>query len=327
MSKKNLLLLSGGGSDEHEVSLVSAQFIKEHINLDKFNIIDVVVDDKNYWNLDGEFVHFQHDNFLLTKSGEIEIHVALPCFHGFPGETGHIQALFEMKQIPYIGCSHEVSMMCFNKVTTKTWMDQFNIPNTEYVFVYDLSEESLNKAKTFFDKYKKVYVKAASQGSSVGCYPVDEEENLKDAIESALQYSTYVLIERHVHGREFEVAAFEYQGKLHITDPGEIHCPADFYSYEEKYDKNSQTTTSVVAENVDSKIIKKIKKLAQRMFTDLQLRHLTRIDFFLEGENIYINEPNTFPGHTNISLFPLMMKNYGVNYSDFINYHLAELTQ
>ena len=197
-------------------------------------------------------------------------------------------------------------------------MDATKIPNTPWIFLSN--QDELEKAHIFFRNSKSVFIKSASQGSSVGCYKVDKEDELDSKIREAFKYSSYVIIEKKVLGRELEVSAYEYKGKIHISRPGEIICPDNqFYSYEEKYSTGSKTKTVMRAERLDSKVLEKITDYSKKVFQLFKLRHLSRIDFFLtdDGE-IYLNEINTFPGMTPISMFPKMMEADGVQFKDFL---------
>ena len=323
---KNVLLLNGGGGTEHEISLISSKFIKEQIS-DQFNVIEVTIEKGFKWKLEGETCELNFQKQITTSNKKILIDFAIPCIHGTPGETGEIQAYFEMIGLPYLGCNSETSLLCFNKLSTKLWLERVGIKTTPFHIVKDTSDTELALAKSFFDKYNCVYVKATNQGSSVGCYRCETETELKNSITEAFKYSPYVIIEEEIIGRELEVATFEYNDKLHISLPGEISCPSKFYSYEEKYNQDSKTKTHVVAPNISPENLEEINRQAEIAFHILKIRHLARIDFFLtDNGRVYINEINTFPGHTQISMFPMMMQNYGVNYSEWIEQIMTKLS-
>ncbi len=316
--EKNILLLSGGGGLEHEISLISAQYIRDSLQKSpELSLISVEIDSDGEWIYNDQHCQLQAGHNLVSKEHVSKIDCVIPCFHGHPGETGVIQAYFEQIKIPYIGNGPEASSVCFNKLTTKLWLSSVKIPNTPYL---STSKETITPAiKQFFSIHKKVVVKAASQGSSVGCYLVEDESKLQGKIAEALQYSDFVLIEKQLHGRELEIATYEIDGTLHISDPGEIICPSSFYDYEEKYSKESSTETIAVAKNITKDQMTKLKEYSQRSFKEINLRHMSRIDFFLstDGE-IYLNEINTFPGLTPISMFPKMMESNGHQFGEFL---------
>ena len=169
MAKATVLLLCGGGSSEHEVSLVSASYLLQQLELqDDFDVIQVEIT-KDGWMLAQTEVNLDINNrVLVSAKGEVKIDYIVPCIHGYPGETGDLQSIFELSGIPYLGCGPEASKNSFNKITSKLWYDALDIPNTPYVFLTENTEQSYIKAAEAFDKWGKVFVKAASQGSSVG---------------------------------------------------------------------------------------------------------------------------------------------------------------
>lgn len=317
----NILLMCGGDGSEHEISLLSAKFIEEQLNLTKdFNVIKVVIHNHQFMLDDKTSGYFDADGDFVFGDQKVKVDCVVPCIHGIPGETGDIQSFLNIHNIPFIGCDAEASRYCFNKITTKLYFDALGIPNTPYAIIPLKTEQYKTVALEFFDKYKDIYVKAASQGSSVGCYHVTKRDDVWDSIIEAFQYSTEVIIEKNIIHRELEVAAYEIDGELKITNPGEIIIPDNlFYTFEEKYSKNSGTITTVTPENLTSDEIAKIRDLARRAFVGLKLRDLSRIDFFLSKEDgILINEINTFPGATPISMFPKMLAHNGDNMADFL---------
>ena len=317
MSNKKVLLLCGGGSTEHEVSLVSVKHIKDCLSsLPNVDLTTVEIKKSGEWIDD-------QGNKLELKPKMFD--VAVPCIHGYPGETGDIQSYFEMIDLPYLGCNSETSKMCFNKITTKLWATALGVPNTPYIFLSELSEEGLQKARGFSSLHGDVVVKASNQGSSVGCYLVEKGNDPTETIKKAFGYSPFVLMEKRLHPRELEVSVYEFDGKLQISYPGEINCPTKFYSYEEKYSQQSLTTTETKAQNVSPEVVKKITEYSAKLYHGLKLRHLSRIDFFLDGDEVYLNEINTFPGLTPISMFPKMMEANGHTFKDFLSQHISNL--
>ena len=317
----NILLMCGGDGSEHEISLLSAKFIEKQLNLTKdFNVIKVVIHNHQFMLDEKTSGYFDADGDFVFGDKKVKVDCVVPCIHGIPGETGDIQSFLNIHNIPFIGCDAESSRYCFNKITTKLYFDALGIPNTPYAIIPLKTEKYKTVALEFFDKYNDIYVKAASQGSSVGCYHVTKRDDVWDSIVEAFQYSTEVIIEKNIIHRELEVAAYEIDGELKITNPGEIIIPDNlFYTFEEKYSKNSGTITTVTPENLTSEEIAKIRDLARRAFVGLKLRDLSRIDFFLSKEDgILINEINTFPGATPISMFPKMLAHNGDNMADFL---------
>jgi D-alanine-D-alanine ligase len=316
MTMKKVLLICGGGSTEHDVSLVSVKHIKECLsNIPDINLTTVEI------HKSGEWLDEAGNNFILEPK---KFDVAIPCIHGYPGETGDIQSYFEMIGLPYLGCNSETSKMCFNKITTKLWATALGVANTPYFFLSDLSEENLQKAKAFHKLHGDIVIKASNQGSSVGCYLVEKDKEALETIKKAFSFSPFVLIEKRMFPREIEVSVYEFDGKLQISYPGEIVCPSKFYSFEEKYSHDSQTTTDTRAKNLTSEIVNTITEYSTKLYHGLKLRHLSRIDFFLEGNQVYLNEINTFPGLTPISMFPKMMEANGHSFKAFLSQHINQ---
>lgn len=328
---KNVLLICGGGGSEHEVSLVSVKHIQDCLkDVPGIYLSTLEITKSGDWAThDGRKFILDNQRYLrdLGKPNDegFKIDFVIPCIHGYPGETGDLQSFFEMIGVPYLGCNSETSKMCFNKITTKLWATALGVANTPYFFLSDLTEENLKKAKDFHALHGDVVVKASNQGSSVGCYLVEKNKELTETIKKAFSYSPYVLMEKRMNPRELEVSVYDVDGKLQISYPGEIVCPSKFYSFEEKYSQASQTTTETKAQNLTPEMVKTITEYSAKLYHGLKLRHLSRIDFFLEGKEIYLNEINTFPGLTPISMFPKMMEANGHSFKSFLVQHINSL--
>jgi D-alanine-D-alanine ligase len=318
----HILLACGGDGSEHSISLTSAEYIES--KLKEINDLEVykVILHTDYWETENKEKCYLNNNKELVIDGKktIKIDYVIPCIHGFPGETGDFQSYLELIHLPYLGCPSEGSKLCFNKISTKLWLSSLEIPNTPYVFLSDNSQADHAKAFQAMRKWGAVFVKAASQGSSVGCYKVTDLSKLSESINEAFKYSNQVLIEKCVKPRELEVAVYEYGGKLIATNPGEILTNANtFYSYEEKYNSTSTTTTAIEAGNLTDEQREQIKQYALKAFTQLKLKDLSRVDFFLsEDQEILLNEINTFPGMTPISMFPKMLEHNGHSMVSFL---------
>jgi len=320
--KKNILIVCGGGGSEHEISLVSANYIQEKLlSLNKYNVhLFTLTKDFKFLDKSKNEYHIDESNSLVHGNNKIKIDYAIPCIHGYPGETGDIQSYFEMIQLPYLGAGPEASKICFNKVTTKLWLEGMGIDTTPFIY---LSEIDMNKVIDFHNKNGPLFLKPSNQGSSVGCHKINEiGPDTKTKIEEAFTLGPYALIEQALNVRELEVSVFEFNGDIHVSSPGEILPPQDeksFYTYEEKYNKDSQTKTMVEALNLTKEQLDQIKTWALKAFKELKVKNMARVDFFLTDQGkVYLNEINTFPGLTPISMFPKMMENYGVNFQGFL---------
>lgn len=325
--KKNLLLIFGGGGSEHDISIVSSKYLKSSINTEDFNIIEVEITKNDGWKSNNKKSNLDFDGYLNIEGKEkVKIDFVVPCIHGFPGETGDLQSYLELIKLPYLGCNSESSKICFNKALTKLWLDKVGIATTPFIILSDNSKDSLLQIRDFYNEHGSLFVKASNQGSSVGCYPLTDLNKLEDIIQEAFSLSDFVIVEKNITGRELEVSTFEYKNQIHASKPGEIICPSKFYSFEEKYNNSSHTETAIEAKNLTDEQVIKIQTMAKNAFQCLKLSDLSRIDFFLtqEGE-IFINEINTFPGLTPISMFPKMMENYGVKFKDYLSERFSQL--
>ncbi len=323
MNTKHVLLLCGGGGAEHDVSLVSANFVQSQLEMiPDVEVVKVEITKEGWLDEKGHLCQLGFDRVLVSQAAnsEVAIDVVVPCVHGFPGETGDLQSYFEMISLPYIGCDAEASKNCFNKITTKLWFDALNIPNTPYVFLSEQNDIALVTATEALEKWGSIFVKAACQGSSIGCYKVDQVDELASALESAFTYSNQVLVEQAVKPRELEIAAYEIDGEIVVTAPGEVVAPNDtFYTYEEKYSSESHSTTMLTADVPDT-VASEMMTIAKRAFEHMKLRDISRIDFFLTDDNqILLNEINTFPGMTPISMFPKLLQHNGHDIQAFFS--------
>lgn len=330
MKKKNVLLLCGGGSAEHEISLRSVKFYEELMaQMSSVNTLRIEIDKQGQWvDQNGKKYLLDGKGYLraFEQDGDpgIKVDVAVPCIHGYPGETGDLQSYFEMIKLPYFGCNSETSKMCFNKITTKLWATALGVANTPYIFVTENDEKNTQLILDFQKEHGDIVIKASNQGSSVGCYMVPAGQNPRQEIQDAFSYSPFVLVEKRLKPRELEVSVYEYDGKLQVSYPGEIVAPG-FYSYDEKYSAQSQSKTFIKAENVTREQVNTITDYATKLYYGLKIRHLSRIDFFLDNGTIYLNEINTFPGSTSISMFPKMLEANGHSFKDYLEQHIQAL--
>ena len=325
MPNINLLLLCGGGGAEHDISLMSSKFFESSLaKSDTFSVLTVVLDKQGkYHTTNGqlcELTNSREIRFADENTPAWPVDYVIPCIHGFPGETGDIQSYFNLIQLPYFGCESEASNNCFNKITAKMWFSALGVPNTPYIFLHQFDDVAVKQTEQAFDQWGSVFVKAASQGSSVGCYKVTEKNNIQSVLKDAFSFAPYVVVEQTIHARELEVAVYEYQGEVVATLPGEIICDTNtFYSFDEKYAKNSKARTDVQAMNLTEDLSQQIRDYAIKAFKGMKLRHLSRIDFFLTQDNqILLNEINTFPGLTPISMFPKMLQNHGHDFTEYL---------
>ncbi|RLV58984.1 D-alanine--D-alanine ligase [Parashewanella curva] len=324
MSSINVVLLCGGGSDEHDISLISAGYIQSCLSTqESINLVRVeLTRSGQYLGEDAKRYNLSQDGYLVeygNTQSNFKIDFVIPCFHGFPGETGDIQSMLTLSNLPFLGSDSEASIQCFNKITAKQWFSALGIPNTSYLFLSENTSQSVEQVKSALKKWGSVFIKAASQGSSVGCYQVDNINNVESTVAKAFEYSPFVLVEKTINARELEVAVYEYNNEIIATLPGEIITDSEhFYDFNEKYAENSKAKTEIAAK-IPNEVAELIRQYAIKAFEGMKLRHLARIDFFLSDKNeILLNEINTFPGMTPISMFPKMLQNHGEDFGEFL---------
>ncbi|MFC1600165.1 D-alanine--D-alanine ligase family protein [Patescibacteria group bacterium] len=343
MSKTRVAVVFGGRSGEHEVSVVSAKNIIEAANKEKYEIIPIGITKDGKW-LTGEKAidQFQKNDYsgleevtLNTKSGskellnlkedgtyeKLEVDIFFPALHGPYGEDGTIQGLFEMANVPYTGCGVMASSVGMDKLTTKALLDEAGIPVIPYLgfnkHAWDESPEEVVH-RIMAELELPVFIKPSNMGSSVGVSKVTKKNELKKAIEFALEFDHRILVEKALNIRELECAI------LGNDDPkasrvGEVLVGGEFYDYNDKY-VDGKSSTKVPAD-IKPQLEKTIQAQCIKAYKLIDGAGLSRCDTFYDkhtGE-IYINEINTFPGFTEISMYPKMWDASGVKYADLID--------
>ncbi len=337
MTKLKLAVIFGGMSTENEVSCLSAASVLKNLDENKYDIFPIYID-KN-----GKWFKIQDWNENINFESKIEINnvmeylkifdIAFPVLHGLYGEDGTIQGMFELLKIPYVGCGVLASSVGMDKVYTKIIFDKANINQTEYVYIRKYSnkfiyiDDSFNESildlneilKIIIKKLKfPMFVKPSNSGSSVGINKANNDEELKEAIKEAAKFDKKILIEQGIDGKEVECAVLGNEDVI-SSCVGEIKSAEEFYSYEAKYN-NSESKTLIPA-NISEEKSKEIRKLAIKAFKAIDGKGLSRVDFFIENETnkVYINEINTMPGFTNISMYPKLFNEVGVGYKELLD--------
>lgn len=332
----NVLLICGGQSSEHEVSRMSATNIKTCINK-KYNIKTLgITKDGSWYELDDNINDFRLDNWL-DNSKEIkniieylrEFDCVFPILHGKHGEDGSIQGLFELSGIPYVGMHVLGSSLAMDKVYTKKILNTASINQTpsiyikkkyndEFIIVSDDQTEmplDINYIENILNF--PVFVKASNQGSSVGCFKANKNDFL-EKLNEASKYDRKILVEKAINARELEVAVLGNDDVI-VSDVGEILPHGEFYTYDSKYNDEESKTKIPADINEDDKAY--IQEMAKRAFKALDGHGMSRCDFFLDKDTgvIYLNEVNTIPGFTNISMYPKLMENFGIPQEELID--------
>lgn len=318
---KKVLVLCGGNSSEHDVSLVSAKSILDNIDNNLFKVSTVVIDYDNKWY---EYCG-KVDCLSDWKQQECECidnivnylkkyDVIFPITHGTNGEDGKLQGMLDLFGIKYVGCKTSSSAICMDKDFSKMIFSYLGIPQIPFTTI------SSNKIK-IHDIIKNLglplIVKPANGGSSIGISKVNNKKELKKAIIEAFKYDEKIIIEKFIKARELECGILEDRD-FYISEVGEIISANEFYDYNAKYENKKSNTT--IPAQLKKEIKDKIIKYAKTAFDGINGRGLARIDFLYDEDNnqLYLNEINTLPGFTEISMYPKLFIYSGIEYKDLI---------
>jgi len=321
---KKIWLFFGWMSNEHDVSLLSAKKIIHYIDTWKYTLQLI------YWWTDGKFyaVDTLEEVSLLSEDKRIPVEdlknyfeKALLMTHGKYGEDWVLQSILEVYKIPYCGCRVLSSALCMNKWLFKMFLQWHTIQQTKFMY-FDGQFWNQEKLETIIDEVKTVfqlpiYIKPCNSWSSVGITRVDDFEHLSAAISTARTHDNKILIEQGlVHPQEIEVAVVG-NDTITISQPWELILTKDFYDYEDKYTRNEARV--ILPAKLSSKQIQEIQSIASKAYTLCDCRGFARIDFFVSGWQIYLNEINTLPWFTDISMFPMLMNYSWVPFQELIS--------
>ncbi|WP_138418907.1 D-alanine--D-alanine ligase [Aquibacillus sediminis] len=351
MSKIKVGIIFGGKSAEHEVSLQSAKNIVDAIDKDKYEITLLGIDKQGKWHLhdpssylvnedDPKRIQLNKTNHpvairpgettnqlvYLSDDGEtdkLELDVVFPIVHGTLGEDGSVQGMFRIANIPFVGTDVLGSAVSMDKDIAKRLLKEAGIQVADSVTFTAAKMDAINYEQVKKQLGLPMFIKPANQGSSVGVSKVRSKQEFEGAIEEAFCYDHKLLIEETVEGREIECAVL---GNEHpkASLPGEILPQTDFYSYESKYIDEKGADLAIPAELTDE-VSQNVQQEAVRVFETLNCEGMARVDFFLkENGELVVNEVNTLPGFTKISMYPKLWEISGVSYPELIN-QLIEL--
>jgi len=324
-------LLFGGRSDEHEVSLISATSIYRHLDREKFEVVCLYINRQGFWRPvesplesledlnQGQFFPFLPWSLSSGTKG-FQADIYFPVLHGPGGEDGTIQGLLELAGVPYVGSGVLASALGMDKIMCKAVWQAHNLPVVPY-FPLTITQWNANPQATLGNINQQfsfpVFVKPANLGSSVGITKVKEKDHLAKAISQAFQFDSKILIEKAITAREIECSVLGNENPQ-ASLPGEIIPSREFYDYQDKYLENKAQL--IAPANLPPKKIKQIQDLAIKAFQTIDARGLARVDFFLEHESdqIYLNEINTIPGFTAISMYPKLWEVSGLTYPQLL---------
>lgn len=352
MSPKKLRVgvLFGGKSAEHEISLISAKNVIDAMDKAKYEVFLIAIDKNGEWHLKKGYEYLMHaDNpklvhlygdkqtvalvpkhhrkELMSYSGNqlqdsLQLDVIFPVLHGTYGEDGTVQGLLKLSNIPFVGAGVLGSALGMDKDVMKRLLRDAKIPTARFITIH-----ALEKNKFSFDEVVKelglpFFIKPANLGSSVGIAKVKNEEQYLSALHEAFLYDRKVLIEEFIQGREIECSVLGNDEPI-ASLPGELIPQHEFYSYEAKYiDENGALFT--IPAILDQELVAHIQQKAVEAYKALCCEGMARVDFFLKpsGE-VVVNEINTIPGFTKISMYPKLWEASGIGYSDLIDRLIA----
>ena len=326
----HIVLLFGGQSTEHEVSLVSAQHVVGAIDTAHYEVSLVRINHDGTWiripsvtNLRalGEPVLLKPDGsmaFIERPEESMSVDVVFPVLHGTNGEDGAIQGLLQMYQIPCVGADTLGSSICMDKDVSKRLLREAGIPVPKFK-VLRKGEIEIPSYNFFAQKFgKTIFVKPANTGSSIGISRVKSVKEYQEAVELAFEYDDKILVEEAIIGREIECAVLG-RNPVRVSACGEIRTDHSFYSYQAKYYDESATDLIIPAPLPESVTVQ-TKEMARRACQILECYGMARVDFFLEQKGrLLINEVNTIPGFTAVSMYPLLWEYSGISFSDLID--------
>lgn len=347
--KNKIAVIMGGMSTEHDVSVVSGTSIIRNLNENKYDIYSI------YISKNGTWYSFNKSNKTLKVGDKLEeieelkkiekpmeylkqMDCIFPVLHGLYGEDGTIQGLFELIKVPYVGCKVLASSISMDKAYTKIIFEKAGLNQAKYVYVrenngkYIYVDENFNETNYEIDELVKrieekikypMFVKPSNSGSSVGINKAKNIQELKSAIQFAGKFDKKILIEEGIVGREVECAVLGNE-EVEASCVGEVLSAEDFYDFDAKY--NNSASRTVIPANIEPEIVEKIRKSAIKAFKAVNGSGLSRVDFFIEKDTnkVIINEINTLPGFTQISMYPKLFEAVGIKYTELLD-RLIEL--
>ncbi|MGV8980018.1 D-alanine--D-alanine ligase family protein [Clostridium sp.] len=335
--KKKIAVLFGGQSTEHEVSRVSATSVLKNIDITKYDLYPIGITRDGLWfeyngKVDNiERGEWEKDQFFKVPQGQKilfnkEVDVVFPVLHGLFGEDGTIQGMCKLLNVPCVGPGVMSSAICMDKVYTKYLLENFNIKQADYVVIN--AHEYVENKDILIEKIEKklgyaVFIKPSNSGSSVGITKAHNREELIIGVEEALKYDRKILVEKAINAREIEVAVLGNDFP-EASVPGEVIPAKEFYDYEAKY--KSEASKLLIPAALSEAKLEEIKEEAIKIYKILDCAGMARVDFLVdkETEEVYLNEVNTIPGFTKISMYPKMWQATGKNFGVLID-ELIEL--
>ncbi len=303
-------VLAGGRSSEHDVSLSSGAAVRDGLREAGHETIEIEIGRDGVWRRDGATLS------VVPGAGLDGVDVVFPALHGPYGEDGSIQGMLETLGVPYVGAGVAASAVCMDKVLFKDLMATLGVPQVRYAGIREAEhrrdpETALRRA---LEVGLPAFVKPAHLGSSVGIAKVTERERLPAALALAFTHDELAIVEAAAPGAEVECGVLETSGggEPFVSEPGEISFEGEFYDYAAKYTPGGMEL--LVPAGISSTARERVRELALRTFTAVGCEGLARVDFFVDGEEVLVNELNTMPGFTPTSVYAKLLAASGVPY-------------
>lgn len=318
--KKNVAIIYGGYSSEHQISVQSGEYVASVIDDNKFNVFKILVKKSAWICTDNNKEVNQKDFTVSCNSQKIKFDIAIILIHGTPGENGILQAYLELQNVPYVGSGVLASSLTFNKFYCNSFLKSQKIKMAKSVLVQEGEKPDLTEIEKVLGL--PMFVKPNAGGSSFGISKVKKSEELEGAINHAFTESNEVIIEQFIEGREI-TCGIVGKGKETTALPlCEVVSKNEFFDYEAKY--NSELNEEIVPAPISSKLTEKCQKLSEKIYKSLNCKGIARVDFILKDDEFYFLEVNTIPGMTAESLVPKMIKHANINitdlYSELMNF-------
>lgn len=324
-------VIFGGMSTENEVSVKSATSVMNNLDRSKYEIFPIYIDK------DGDWFEYNNNKPIENIINYLKnMDVVFPVLHGLYGEDGTIQGMLELIKVHYVGCGIIASSTGMDKTYTKIIFEKAKINQAKHIYIKDydgdkvtLVEADLEEKKISLEEAIKLvnenlifplFIKPSRSGSSVGVNKAENNEDLKNAILEAFKYDSKVLIEQGIKGKEVECAVLgNSRIGVEASRVGEILSAEDFYTFDAKYE--NQNSKTVIPASITDEQQETIREYAKKAFKALDGNGLSRVDFFVEEGTgkVYLNEINTMPGFTNISMYPKLMEDFGYSYSSLLD--------
>jgi len=320
-----LALLFGGPSTEHKISLRSARSVIEHLNKEKYQVVLCGINKDGGWLDEEASSRLLHGKEVDTKGGPPALPAGVDCvfpvLHGAYGEDGKVQGWMEMLGMPFVGSPSKGSVLGMDKSLTKHMLrtEGITVASWSDVFYRDFENDpAAETERVAKERGFPCFIKPVSQGSSVGISRAKDRAELRAGLEKALQYGRYAMVEPEIKGKELEVAVLGGDNPI-VSVPGEVR-PEEWYTFEAKYEDDTAELL-IPAPDIHPSLVQGIQDIALKVFRILHLSALARVDFFLEKSTgkVYVNEVNTMPGFTDISMYPQLMEHAGVPFEELLD--------